>query len=231
MHNLDPRLLSVAELLGEQKAVVDVGTDHAFLPIYLIKNGLAKKVIAMDIASGPLDVARKNIMQNGVSDKIELRLSNGLEKVSFNECTAVSVAGMGGETIAEILANADWIKNDRYTVVLQPMSCDDRLREFLYFNGFEIISEKAVFSKGRIYTVMKARYCGNKIKISGSLKYIGRLWERKDAAAEYFIKRRLRVIDKCILSISNVQNRAELLKELSEASKEIKEICSLKVKG
>ena len=113
------RLLLVAEMLEYADVVADIGTDHALLPVYLIKNNMAKRVLACDIAEGPLSVAKKNIIKAGVADKVLLRLANGLEKVLPLECNAVTIAGMGGETIAEIIDKAKWLKEERNRILVE----------------------------------------------------------------------------------------------------------------
>ena len=133
---ISKRLQAAANLLTKCKSVADIGTDHALLPIHLVREGIAKKVIACDIAKGPLDVARANVTRFGLEDKIELRLANGLDGLAPNECNQITILGMGGETIADIIGAADWVRDKNVTLILQPMSCDDRLREYLITVGF-----------------------------------------------------------------------------------------------
>ena len=146
MQELKPRLRMVYESVPINSVVADIGTDHAFLPIALINGGKATKVIACDINEGPLSVAAKNVQNAGVNN-IELRLSDGLEKVTPGEVDVVTVAGMGGDLISGIISKAKWLKEYKTTLILQPMSSADSLREGLYKEGYRIISEKAVEDK------------------------------------------------------------------------------------
>lgn len=221
---LNKRLTLAAEMLGQVKSVADIGTDHAFLPIYLIKEGLAERVIACDIAEGPLSVANANITKYGLADKIELRLANGLLGLVPNEVDAVTILGMGGETIADILTDSPWVKNPDITLILQPMSCDDRLREYLLSEGFEIKSELGVESQGRFYTVMKVAFSGNIPKVGKEYKYIGKLLENPNAAAITFVNNRLKSMKACMRDIEKVERKQGLYYELKEAVEIIENI-------
>lgn len=221
---LNKRLTLAAEMLGQVKSVADIGTDHAFLPIYLIKEGLAERVIACDIAEGPLSVAKANITKYGLADKIELRLANGLLGLEPNEVDAVTILGMGGETIADILTDSPWVKNPDITLILQPMSCDDRLREYLLSEGFEIKSELGVESQGRFYTVMKVAFSGNIPKVGKEYKYIGKLLENPNAAAITFVNNRLKSMKACMRDIEKVERKQGLYYELKEAVEIIENI-------
>ena len=221
---LNKRLTLAAEMLGQVKSVADIGTDHAFLPIYLIKEGLAERVIACDIAEGPLSVAKANITKYGLADKIELRLANGLLGLEPNEVDAVTILGMGGETIADILTDSPWVKNPDITLILQPMSCDDRLREYLLSEGFEIKSELGVESQGRFYTVMKVAFSGNIPKVGKEYKYIGKLLENPNAAAITFVNNRLKSMKACMRDIEKVERKQDLYYELKEAVEIIENI-------
>ena len=211
------RLLTAAELLGQTNSVADIGTDHAFLPIHLIREGIAKKVIACDIAEGPLSVAKANITKYGLADKIELRLANGLLGLKPNEVDAITILGMGGETIADILTDSPWVKNSNTTLILQPMSCDDRLREYLFKEGFEILTEVGVESQNRFYTIMKVQYSGNLEKVGCEFKYIGKLLENPNEAAITFVKNRINSMKNCMRDIKKVERKQELYNELKSA--------------
>ncbi len=217
---LNSRLLLAAELLGEVETVCDIGTDHALLPIYLVKNKQAKRVVACDIAKGPLAKAKENVLKNGVADKISLRLANGLDGVKPNECEAVIIAGMGGETIAEIISRAPWLKTAKQTLVLQPMTADDRLREFLVHEGFEILTEKCTFSAGRVYTVIKAKFSGEDITVSKDFYYIGKILDQENVTMEAeiaFVKKHLKSMKKCLKDIEGVERRKDLYERISGA--------------
>lgn len=158
--NLSPRLLAAAEFVDSGTVAADVGTDHAYLPVYLIQSGKCERVIASDVRTGPLDRARETVERFALSDKISLRLSDGLLSYEDGEASQIVICGMGGELIAQILSAADWVKSQGMHLVLQPMSQPDTLRRFLCDNGFFIEAETAVQDSGRFYTVISARYDG-----------------------------------------------------------------------
>ncbi len=172
---LDNRLLLCAEFVRQDSAVADIGTDHAYLPVYLAQKGKIKKAIAADINEGPLKSGIETINRCGVSDTVSARLSNGLEKISPDECDDVIIAGMGGELICSIIEAAPWLKSRDKQLILQPMTRPQTLRSFLYSNGFEIIREQAVASDGRIYTVMLVRFCGTPVVLSEFSSTVGKL--------------------------------------------------------
>ena len=142
--SLTPRLRMIADLVPKSEVVCDIGTDHGYIAIYLAKNSIAQKVIAADIKKGPLNQAEKNISLFNVSDSVETRLSDGFENIGQNEVQCAIIAGMGGETIAEILKNE---KGCKY-FVLQMQTAHRDLREFLSENGF-VIEKEAIAKEGR----------------------------------------------------------------------------------
>ena len=221
---ISKRLLAAADLLNKSMSVADIGTDHALLPIHLVREGIANKVIACDIATGPLEVAKANVAKFGLENEIELRLANGLEGLKKGECDQITILGMGGETIADIIDATDWVRDENVTLILQPMSCDDRLRQYLITNGFEIKCEVAVTSQGRVYTVMKVTFTGKKLCYGNEFKYIGLLAQNKTDDAVTFIKNRLKSMKTCMAEIENVPRKKELFDELKIATEIIEKL-------
>ena len=121
--NLTPRLKAAASLVRGGGILADIGTDHGYLPIYLVETGKISKAIAADIGKMPLENARKSVELNGLSDKISLRLSDGLRSFSPDDADEFVFAGMGGTLIAEKLAETDWIKNEKYHFVFHGTVC------------------------------------------------------------------------------------------------------------
>ena len=137
MIKLSKRLSTVASFVRNGVIVADVGTDHAYLPIYLVQSKKAKKAIATDINEGPLSRARENILQNGLENEILTYISNGLNGIESNFPDDIMICGMGGELIAEILDKSNYVKNSNVNLILQPMTSVKELREYLQ-NGFFI---------------------------------------------------------------------------------------------
>lgn len=151
---LQPRLQAIADLVANGAHLADVGTDHGYLPIYLVQRGVISSAIATDIGKGPLEHARRTADACGVSDRLSLRLCDGLEDVSPEEVDTVVIAGMGGETIAGILDAVPWSAEKR--LLLQPMSRAEFLRPWLADHGFCIQRESLVKDKGYIYPILQA---------------------------------------------------------------------------
>lgn len=204
MHNLGARLKTVLRSVPKNAAVADIGTDHAFLPIELIKSGKATKVIACDVNEKPLQNAKRNIEKYGISN-IELRLSDGLEKVTPDEVNTVTIAGMGGDLIADIISRAEWLKDTDKTLVLQPMSSADSLRKYLYNNGFKIISETAVYDANRVYSVLLVKYDGNVKPVPLRKIFIGELEYDLSTAATDYIKRQYNKLTKLSNDIKGIE--------------------------
>ncbi|WP_255882131.1 MULTISPECIES: class I SAM-dependent methyltransferase [unclassified Ruminococcus] len=172
---LDRRLSLCAEFVRQGATVADIGTDHAYLPVYLIQSGKINSAIAADINEGPLKSGIETIKQYSLSDKISARLSNGLEKIRADECSDIVIAGMGGELICSIIEAAQWLKSSDKHLILQPMTRPEVLRSYLCQNGFEIMREQAVESDGRIYTVMLVCFCNTTVVLSDFSARVGKL--------------------------------------------------------
>ncbi|NLK69961.1 MAG: SAM-dependent methyltransferase [Clostridiales bacterium] len=222
MISLDTRLLACADFVSGKGIACDVGTDHAYLAVYLIESGKCSQVIASDINDGPLDFARRTIEKHECYDKIKLVKSDGLKEIDGNGVTDVIIAGMGAETICKIIDDAEWLKNG-VNLVLQPMTKAHNLREWLYLNGFEIISEKAVLEYGFAYSVMSARYSGIRKKIDSFKTYTGELDFTDEQSKTYLAlqARRLKLEGEALL---NASVDDALAMEKIEIAKEIMDI-------
>ncbi len=166
--NLTPRLRMIAELVPPCTSLCDIGTDHAYVAIYLAKKGIAKNIIAADIKKGPLMQAEKNITAFNVWGNVQTRLSDGFSSIKENEAECAIIAGMGGETIAEILENE---KGCKY-FVLQMQTAHKYLREYLCTHGY-VIEKEAVCREGnKMYTALLA-VRGNSPKLTDVQKEIG----------------------------------------------------------
>ena len=143
---LQPRLQLLATLVPEGSRLADVGTDHGYVPVYLLQRGLIKGAIASDIGAEPLQHAKNTAAEYGVAG-INFRLCPGLDTVAPEECDTILIAGMGGETIITILENAPWTKRGEHLLLLQPMTKVEMLRKWLADNGYTFTGERLVFDK------------------------------------------------------------------------------------
>lgn len=152
---LTKRLETIKNLVTNSKITVDVGTDHGYVPISLIMEERALKVIACDINKGPLDNAKGNIQKAGLSEKIELRLGGGLVPVKNGEADTVIIAGMGGILIKDILCESYEKAQNIKKLILQPMNSQDVLREYLFDNNFSIKNEHLAIEGEKIYNIIE----------------------------------------------------------------------------
>ncbi len=179
--NLTPRLSAVASLVKGGGIIADIGTDHGYLPITLVKEGKVNGAIAADINKRPLDNARKSIEDEGLTDKITLRLSDGLSQFYENEVNEIVFAGMGGTLIADKLRETPWIKNKNLHFIFQPQSRAEDLRRYLFENGFEIQNEVATHEGRRFYIAFDAVYSGKKALFTEGDCFIGKLPKTEDS--------------------------------------------------
>ena len=156
IYELSPRLQSVADLVQEGTRFVDVGTDHAYLPVWLVLQGRINRAVVSDLREGPLNRARQTAAHYNVEEKLSFRLCNGLEGISPDEASTISIAGMGGETIAEILAAAPWTGQGGHRLILQPMTAQEQLRAWLWDHGFRIQQEVLTQEGRTVYVTLLA---------------------------------------------------------------------------
>ena len=220
--SVDNRLRKIAGMVREGATVADIGTDHAYLPVFLVKRGIISKAFACDVVDGPLENARLNIEKSGVLG-ITVRKGDGLNAVKPFEADTFIIAGMGGDLIARILSDAPWIKDEKYELILQPMTAVEDLREYLLKNGFEITVEQAVKSQGRIYTVMKVRFTGKTADCSPLFYFFGKLIDNIGEDELVYINRKRRIISKLADDISGIPTQIERYERLCSAIKEIDE--------
>ena len=154
---ISKRLLCCASMVQPGSRVADIGTDHGYLGIYLLQSGAARHVIACDLRKDPLENARRNAKLFGVDGAMELRLSDGLEKILPDEVDTVVMAGMGGDLIQKILSQCPWRKREGLQFILQPQSAGNVLRRWMCEDGFEIQREEPVQDGHFLYTVMDIR--------------------------------------------------------------------------
>ena len=156
---LSPRLQLLADWVPPGARLADVGTDHAYLPVWLRLHGRVVSAIACDLREGPLARARETGRTYG-ADAVDYRLGDGLAVVSPEEADTVVIAGMGGETIAHILESWPHAKDPGITWLLQPMTKAERLRDRLWAGGFSVLRERCAVANRRVYSVMEVRYTG-----------------------------------------------------------------------
>jgi tRNA (adenine22-N1)-methyltransferase len=184
---LSPRLAKIVDLLILPSRVIDVGTDHGYLPIYIAENTASSKIIASDYNKQPCEAALNHIQQAGVEDKVEVRQGSGLSVLNRGEVDQVVIAGMGSRTIIGIL-EADYdLAQSLERLVLQPMAGSSSLRKWLVDNNFKIIDEALVKEEDKLYQIIVAQPGKMEVKDDFELKIGPILLKKNDELLEdYF---------------------------------------------
>lgn len=215
---LSKRLNAVAGLVTEGASVADIGTDHGYVPIWLIETGRASAAIAMDVNAGPLERAREHILANGLENKILTRQSDGLLNLKKGEADTMIAAGMGGALVMRILEDAPEIVADLKEFILQPQSEIHKVRAYLQAHGFRSVRECMVEEDGKFYPMMKLVH-GEESEYTPEELYYGRLLlQEKDPVLCRFLKReqklKTEILERLRLqSGSAAEERTEELKE------------------
>lgn len=188
--NPGARLVCAASYLGGG-IIADIGTDHAYLPVYLIQNGYRGEIIASDVAEGPLQKARLTLKRYQCEDSVKLIRADGLAGIEAYAPGDIVIAGMGGELISSILSASEYVRRAEVKLILQPMSRASQLRRWLCENGFEIIDETLV-RDGRIFELLYAHYDGLKRDYDGAELLLGRIniQKRPEPFAEFARRKR-----------------------------------------
>ena len=182
---LDARLSAAAGYVRPGHVAADIGCDHGKLTVDLLVSGRCPKVIAADLRPIPLSKAQENCRKAGCEDRAELRLGNGLEVLQPGEATDIVIAGMGAETIIEILQAAPWVRSGAVQLVMVPANKPEILRRWLARRGFALRAETLCQAAGRWYAVMNARYTGEACEPDGLYCLTG-LTAGQPGCAEYY---------------------------------------------
>lgn len=209
---LSKRLTAVAGLVTEGASVADIGTDHGYVPIYLVKKGICPKAIAMDVNRGPLERARMHIIGNKLKYRIQTRLSDGLKEIKSGEADCMIAAGMGGGLVIKILTEGREVLDSFKECILQPQSEIDKVRKYLNNNGFVIIQEDMVEEDYKFYPMMKAVHGIPEQYEEYEYMYGKRLLEKKHPVLKKYLLKELDIQESII--------RQLLQRKDSESAKE-----------
>ncbi len=221
-HTLDNRLLTCSKLVTKGGRAADIGTDHAYLPCLLVESGISVSAVAADINDGPLEAARLTVSRVGLSDKISVVKSDGLDSIPYDGITDVIIAGMGGELIFDIITrkSADWLKNG-INLVLQPMSKDVWLYGKLCENGFEVQKQLFCEKGGFVYTVFKVKFTGVCSYPSEVEKILGKADLSDETAKKYMLIQASR-LKQAGAGMKNSQSKKEQGEHLIEISNKVR---------
>jgi tRNA (adenine22-N1)-methyltransferase len=222
---LSIRLKAIVNMMEKCDNIIDVGTDHGYVPIYLVENGVIKGAIASDINSGPVEKAKKNICKNNVSLQISCRQGSGLSTVKEGEVQVAIIAGMGGNLIRDILeADLPVVKGLKY-IILQPVQNAEVLREYLYTAGYDILKEDICLEDGKFYEIIKAKYNTVPVVLDSIYYEISKtLLDEKHPVMQEFIEYKLKKYSKVYNTLNENTKTAKNRKEqLYHVIKRLKE--------
>ena len=220
---LSKRLQAVASLVKEGKCVADIGTDHGYIPIYLVESGICEKAIAMDVNKGPLQRAKEHIKENGLSEKIETRLSDGLAALCPGECDCAVIAGMGGGLVIKILEEGATVAKTMTELILQPQSELEKVRFYLQENQYQVVEEEMVEEDGKYYPMMRVKWGNRDTYETIELLYGKYLIQKKHPVLLQYLDKEIRtktsILEQLMQQDSekNVGRIEELRKELAHA--------------
>ena len=202
--NLSKRMQEIIKYVEKNSLVADIGTDHGYIPIYLIENKIAKKVIATDLNKGPLSKIEKSVKAKSLEDYIDTRLGDGLEPLRAFEVDTVIIAGMGGVLIRDILDKEKKKTNSFVNFILQPNTASDKLREYLLKNNFTIVDEKLVRENNLFYEILHVKEGKEKLPDYEFYEIGEKLIEKRDPLLEEFVLEKIAENKKILARIKDL---------------------------
>lgn len=224
--NISDRLTRVANMMDRCKTMADIGTDHGYIPIFLLKNNICERAIASDINKGPVQKAVTNIKYYGLESKIQCRQGPGLSTLKPGEVQSAVIAGMGGHLIISILEEEAIIAHKLKSIILQPVQHSKVLRKYLYENGYKILDEDLCYDEGKYYEIMKVTYDGIRRELEDIYYEISPLLiEKKHSLLQDFLTKKMETNDNILAHIKDDTEVANKRKEeLINSNKKLKEL-------
>lgn len=223
---LSLRLKTIASMVDKCECVADIGTDHGYIPIYLIKNEVCDRAIASDINKGPVEKAKFNVRIEDLQDKVDCRLGAGLSTLKKGEAQGLVIAGMGGNLIRDIIEeNIDIFKEAEFAI-LQPVQNPEVLREYIYSKGYKIIDEELCIDENKFYEIIKIKYDNNAQSVDSIFYEVGeKLLSKNHRLVKNFIEYKIERCEKIFNSIKDNTDLAQKRKaELKENIKRLEEL-------
>lgn len=225
---LSERLRAIADLVPNGSTVADIGTDHAYIPVYLTNSGISKFAIASDVKKGPILRAEATINEFGAKNRVETRIGNGLKNIKCGEADTVIIAGMGGILISNILDNSKEVLSGIETLILQPMTAVYELRKYLYENEYTISDEILVKEDNKLYTIIKAVHGKDNVQSELQLRIGKKLIEKNDELLTELLNRHIKKLSEQIGGLSLSAITEERQKKINSLKILLSEIRNLK---
>ena len=187
MREPDSRLSLCASFVRQGSRLADIGTDHAYLPVWLCRSGVCPSAIAADINPEPLSRGQLTVEEAGLTDRITTRLSDGLSEIAQNEADDIVIAGMGGELIAKIIKSCAFSRDSDKRWILKKKKKSEILIEWLCENGYSILRQDCCVASDKCYTVILAAYTGEHKTRSELYPYLGELCPRTNETHRRFV--------------------------------------------
>ncbi len=225
---LTSRLQKIAEQVTVGSTVADIGTDHGYIPIYLLKNDISPYVIAGDINEKPLKSAENNIEKYGLSHRAETRLGSGLSVLKPGEVDTIIVAGMGGILISDLLEASKEVVDKVSALILQPMQAQPELRKYLINNGFYIDKDILVKEDHHIYEILVVKHGVQEVEHPINYEIGFHINSNPRPLASEFINEKIRATKQVIENISKnaSQPSVEKINEFTMKLKKLEEVAS-----
>lgn len=227
---LSERLETLIRLAGTGERAADIGTDHALVPLELVRRGAFSRMIAGDVRKGPLAAAKANVEAAGLSDRIALRLGDGLKVLEPGEAEVILISGMGGALMRRILAEGEEAAKAARRLVLSPQSEIPEFRSFLQKNGYGITDEEIVFEDGKYYFLMTAEPGEQKPWKKAERLYGKHLLEKGGGTLKAYLEHRTAVLREILRNLEKTnapraqRKRRETEEELALAEEALKRL-------
>jgi Predicted SAM-dependent methyltransferase len=220
---LSLRLKTIASMVDKCECVADIGTDHGYIPMYLIKKVVCRKAIASDINKGPVEKAKFNVRIEDLQDKVDCRLGAGLSTLKKGEAQGIVIAGMGGNLIRDIIEDKIDIFKEAEFAILQPVQNPEVLREYIYTKGYKIVDEELCIDENKFYEIIKIKYDNNPQAVDSIFYEVGeKLLSKNHILVKEFIEYKIKRCIKILHSIKDNTDLAEKRKfELNEKVKRL----------
>ncbi|MDO5708394.1 MAG: class I SAM-dependent methyltransferase [Andreesenia angusta] len=206
---LTERLKKIVDFIDYDDRVADIGTDHGYIPVYLIREKMMKDIIASDINELPLENARKYIEKANLEDRIDLRIGNGLEVLEKNEVDTVIIAGMGGILISEILDRDKELTESIDKFILQPMVGIEELLIYLEKNDYNIVDESLAKEGDKIYQIFKVKRASKEKRAIIEYEFSDALIEKNDIVFKEFLDKKIAKLGLIIESIKSNSDKID----------------------